>query len=252
MKVSIITATYNSAATIQDCMTSVLSQSYTNVEYLIMDGASTDATLARVEELKETYPDVCIKIYSEPDKGIYDALNKGISRATGDIIGFVHSDDLLASPKVVQQVVAMLTTQGCDGVYGDLKYVTQQDTDQVVRFWKSRPFHPKLLKTGWMPPHPTVFLKASVYEELGLFDTRYTIAADYDFLLRLFTTPHISMHYIPETITLMRLGGASNRSLKNIINKMTEDYKAITTHRVGGFGTLFLKTASKFSQFWKR
>lgn len=252
MKVSLITATYNSSLTIQDCVASILAQTYIDIEYLIIDGASIDNTLVRLGDLKQKYPDACIKVYSESDKGIYHALNKGIGRATGDVIGFVHSDDLLASPEVVKQAVDALINQGCDGVYGDLKYVKKDSVEEVVRFWESKQFHPNLLKKGWMPPHPTVFLKASVYKQIGLFDTCYTIAADYDFMLRLFTNPHIRMHYIPETLTLMRMGGTSNRSLSNLIKKMKEDYQVIRKHRVGGFWTLLLKTASKFSQFWRR
>jgi glycosyltransferase len=173
MKVSIITATYNSASSIKTAIDSVLSQTHHNLEYLIIDGASTDDTLALAAE----YNDPRIRILSEPDSGIYDALNKGIAAATGEVIGFVHSDDILASNTVIEELVAQLAA-GADGVYGDLLYVEKEDMSKVIRYWKSRPFYRKLLSRGWMPAHPTLFLKTEVYQKHGNFSLKYHIAAD--------------------------------------------------------------------------
>ncbi|MCA0132438.1 glycosyltransferase family 2 protein [Winogradskyella alexanderae] len=252
MKVSIITATYNSEKTIEKALRSVLNQTHDNIESIIVDGQSRDETEVIVKHLITQYPSRSIRWHSEQDDGIYDALNKGINMASGDVIGFVHSDDLLASPDILQNMVNIFETENCDGVYGDLKYVQFNDPERVVRFWKSQAFKSGLLKKGWMPPHPTVFLGRSVYERLGGFDTTFKIAADYDFLLRLFLTSSFSIHYIPKTITLMRLGGVSNRSLKSILNKSKEDYRALKKNKVGGLGALLLKNSSKLSQFWKR
>lgn len=251
MKISIITATYNSVATIVSCMESVLQQIYPNIEYVIIDGQSTDNTLEMAQHIKSKSPKANIVIQSEPDKGIYDALNKGIALATGDVIGFVHSDDMLANPNTIQNIVNTFNTQKLDGVYGDLQYVTQTNTDKVIRHWQSQQFNSSLLKKGWMPAHPTLFLKRDVYAKQGHFNLKYKIAADYDFILRVFKDQSYTFGYLPEVITKMRAGGASNRSLKNIIIKSKEDYKAVTANKVGGWYTIVFKNLSKVNQFFK-
>ncbi|MDO6760256.1 glycosyltransferase family 2 protein [Tamlana sp. 2_MG-2023] len=250
MKVSIITATYNSADVIEHCMQSVLNQDYPNIEYIIIDGQSKDHTLNIVVEYQKKYPN--IKVISEPDSGIYDALNKGIQKATGDVIGFVHSDDFLANSSVISNIVKAFKSQNCDGVYGDLEYVDQQNTNKVIRYWKSCDFDQKLLKKGWMPAHPTLFLKSDIYKKHGIFDLDFKIAADYDFILRVFKNPELRFVYIPEVITKMRVGGASNRSLKNIISKSKEDYKALHKNNIGSWNALIIKNVSKLSQFYKK
>lgn len=250
MKISIITATYNSVATIVSCMESVLQQTYPNIEYVIIDGQSTDNTLEMAQHIKSKSPQANIVIQSEADKGIYDALNKGIALATGDVIGFVHSDDMLANPNTIQNIVNTFNSQNVDGVYGDLQYVTQTNTDKVIRHWQSQNFKSSLLKKGWMPAHPTLFLKRDVYAQQGNFNLKYKIAADYDFILRIFKTPDYTFGYLPEVITKMRAGGASNRSLKNIIIKSKEDYKAVTSNKVGGWYTIVFKNLSKVNQFF--
>lgn len=250
MKISIITATYNSVATIVSCMESVLQQTYPNIEYVIIDGQSTDNTLEMAQHIKSKSPQANIVIQSEPDKGIYDALNKGIALATGDVIGFVHSDDMLANPNTIQNIVNTFNTQKLDGVYGDLQYVTQTNTDKVIRHWQSQQFKANLLKKGWMPAHPTLFLKRDVYAKQGHFNLKYKIAADYDFILRVFKDLSYTFGYLPEVITKMRAGGASNRSLKNIIIKSKEDYKAVTSNKVGGWYTIVFKNLSKVNQFF--
>ncbi|MFH6769540.1 glycosyltransferase family 2 protein [Gaetbulibacter aquiaggeris] len=249
MKLSIITATYNSQATIASCMASLVQQSYQAIEYVIVDGNSSDDTLEIVKQYQLNYPHVAFKITSEPDLGIYDALNKGIAQATGAVIGFVHSDDVLASNTILSEIAQAFQNKALDGVYGDLQYVAHSNTNQVIRYWKSRSFHPKLLKQGWMPAHPTLFLKRGVYEKYGNFDTSYKIAADYDFMLRILKEHTLKFLYLPQVITKMRVGGMSNRSVKNIIQKSKEDYRAVTSNKVGGLLSVLRKNTSKIKQF---
>ncbi|AUS05828.1 glycosyltransferase family 2 protein [Pseudotamlana carrageenivorans] len=250
MKITLITATYNSETSIKTCIESVISQDYPEVEHLIIDGASTDNTLLIVKDLQKKHNH--ITLISEPDQGIYDALNKGISKATGEVIGFVHSDDFLASEHVLSEIALQFKKEICDGVYGDLEYVDKQNTNKVIRYWKSCNFTPDMLKKGWMPAHPTLFLKKEIYKKHGIFDLNFKIAADYDFILRIFKDEHLKFSYLPMVLTKMRTGGASNRSLKNIITKSKEDYKALKKNKIGGWPTLFIKNVSKLSQFYKK
>nr|WP_321248255.1 glycosyltransferase family 2 protein [uncultured Psychroserpens sp.] len=251
MKVSIITATYNSAKTLEVCMASVLNQTYDDIEYIIVDGKSKDQTKSIIKETA-TKND-CINWVSEPDKGIYDALNKGIERATGDVVGFVHSDDYLANDTVIADIVEIFKTKDVEGVYGDLHYVSFENTDLVVRNWISQPFKAKLLNRGWMPAHPTLFLKRQVYLDKGLFNLNYKIAADYDFILRIFKIDAYNFHYLPKVITKMRVGGASNRSLKSIIQKTKEDFKASKTNGLNfPLKVILSKNLSKIPQWFKK
>lgn len=250
MKISIITATYNAAETLSQCMDSVLSQTHSSIEYIIIDGASTDGSLKLIET--KANQDHQIKWISEPDRGIYDALNKGLAMATGDIIGFLHADDILASSETLENIQSVFNTKNCDGVYGDLHYVNKYNTDKIIRNWTSQTFYPHLLQQGWMPPHPTLFLKNSVYKNNGDFDTSYKIASDYDFILRVFKQPHLNFQYLPNTIVKMRVGGASNRNLKNISKKMQEDLKALRHNQIGGLPTLIKKNLFKLPQFFKK
>ncbi|WP_159018155.1 glycosyltransferase family 2 protein [Algibacter sp. L3A6] len=252
MKVSIITATYNSEATIASCMRSVMEQKHASIEYVIIDGNSSDGTLDVVKQLQTEFPNIEVSILSEPDKGIYDALNKGVNRATGDVIGFVHSDDMLAQTTTIEHLVNTFKAEKTDGVYGDLQYVNKIDPTKVIRHWESCAFDKKLLKKGWMPAHPTLFLTREVYNRHVGFNLTYKIAADYDFILRVFKDDALRFAYLPEVITKMRAGGASNRSLKNIIIKSKEDYKAITSNNVGSFSTIIQKNVSKLNQFYKK
>jgi glycosyltransferase len=247
MKVSIITATYNSATTITACIDSVLNQSYADIEYIIMDGGSEDDTIKMITEAAQLNPNIILK--SEPDNGIYDALNKGIARATGNIIGFVHSDDFLADTDVISHIVETFGAENADGVYGDLHYVAFDNTNKIVRNWVSKPYKKKLLKKGWMPAHPTLFLKKEIYDTYGLFSMSYKIAADYDFILRVFQQKNLKFFYLKKTIIKMRVGGVSNKSFKNIIQKTKEDFKAIKDNNIGGFGTILLKNITKLKQF---
>ena len=248
MKFSIITATYNSAKTLQVCMESVLNQTYKDIEYIIVDGHSTDRTIELIESYKTK--DANIIVSSEKDQGIYDALNKGIAKASGEIIGFVHSDDFLASNDIIEKIAQIFKGEDADGVYGNLHYVRFDNVDSVVRNWNSQNFDSKLLNRGWMPAHPTLFLKKKVYETNGSFNLDYRIAADYDFILRVFKTKNYKFYFLPEIITKMRVGGASNRSLKNLFLKTKEDLKAAKSNKIKlPYVAIGLKNLSKIPQW---
>jgi glycosyltransferase involved in cell wall biosynthesis len=246
MKISVITATYNCAATIEDCLRSVASQSHGDREHIIIDGASTDGT---ADILRRTSD---VRFVSEPDRGIYDALNKGIAAASGEIIGFLHADDLYADDKVLEAIAGAFEDPAVDAVYGDLVYVQKADTRRVVRYWRSSPFRPSRLAQGWMLPHPTLYLRRSVYERFGGFDLSYRIAADYDFMLRVLGQIEGKIVYLPRVLVRMRVGGESNRSLRNIMRKSAEDLRALRSNGVGGLLTLMLKNGSKLGQFIRR
>jgi len=245
MKVSIITATYNSAETIRDTLQSLNAQSYKDIEYIIIDGASKDNT---IDVIKNECTRVA-KIISEPDDGIYDALNKGILASTGEIVGFLHSDDLFAYPDVITDIVKQFEISGCDALYGDLQYVSKDNTDNVIRLWKSGTYNIAKMKNGWMPPHPTFYMKRELYEQFGSFDLSFKIAGDYDSLLRYLWKNNISMSYIPKVLLKMRVGGASNRSLKNIFQKTKEDISALKNNGVPVFRAVLWKNLSKIPQF---
>ncbi len=245
MTFSIITATFNSQAHIKACLESVIIQSYTDFEVLIVDGGSTDNTLTLIEGFK----DPRIKVVSEKDDGLYDALNKGISRATGCIVGFLHSDDFFPDGKVLEDIVGVFENNKIAGVYGDLKYVNAEDSAKVVRNWVSKPFKRSNLKYGWMPPHPTLFLRKSVYSDLRGFNTEYRIAADYDFILKLCCSNKYELFYYNRVITHMRVGGMSNNNLKSVIQKSSEDLRIINNYPLLGILTLFFKNIRKLSQF---
>ena len=248
MKISVITATWNCVGTLGDCLDSVASQQWRDREHLVIDGASTDGTVALLDSRREQLA----VVLSEPDRGIYDALNKGIARATGDVVGFLHADDVLADERVLSRVAACFEDRDVDAVYGDLVYVGQNDPDRVIRDWVSRPFAPYLLRQGWMPPHPTLYIRREVYARLGGFNLQYRIAADYDFMLRLFSQPDINSQHIPSVLVKMRVGGASNRSLANILKKSHEDWQVLRANQVGGLGALLWKNLSKLGQFRPR
>ena len=247
-KVSIITSVYNNKETIAEAIESVLSQTYDNIEYIVVDGASKDGTVDIIQQ----YADKITTFVSEADKGIYDGLNKGVALATGDVIGFLHSDDLFENEFVVEKIAEAFMISGVDSIYGDLTYVSKDDTFNVVRFWKSGVFTLAKLKRGWMPPHPTFYVRREVYEKFGSFDTSFKIAADYDSILRFLGRESITTHYIPEVLVKMRVGGASNKSLKNLLQKSREDVRAMKKNGVGHLGTLFAKNASKLPQFFKK
>lgn len=250
MLISIITATYNSEQFIQEALNSYGAQDHQEKELMVIDGASNDATISIV---KEQLSDRDI-LLSEPDHGIYDALNKGIRLAKGEIIGILHSDDLFASSQVLSKVMQQFKDDPTiQAVYGDLQYVDRMDTTKVIRHWKSGTFSKKEMERGWMPPHPTLFIRKECFNELGAYDLNYHSAADYDLILRMLYKAAIKTAYIPEVLVKMRVGGLSNHSLQNRWRANKEDRKAM---RLNGIPfpliTGILKPLRKLNQFWTK
>jgi glycosyltransferase involved in cell wall biosynthesis len=248
LTISVITAVFNRASTIGQALASVQAQTWHKVEHIVIDGGSIDGTL----ELLEVQRHRLAVLVSERDKGIYDALNKGLGRATGDVLGLMHSDDFYADDRVLERVACAFADPAVDGVYGDLDYVAKEDPSRIIRRWRSGAYEPARLARGWMPPHPTVYLRRSVIEQWGGFDTDFRIAADYDAMLRYLARGKIRLAYIPEVLVKMRVGGESNRSLIRILRKSREDYAALRRNGVGGIGALVWKNLSKLPQFLGR
>ena len=243
--VSIVTIVYNNSTYVEDAIQSVLSQSYPFIEYIVIDGGSTDGTVEIIKKYRER-----ISIFlSEKDKGVYDALNKGVRIASGNVIGFLHSDDVFADKNVVKKIAESLSNSNVDGVYSDLDYVQKNNINSIVRHWKSSTFSLNKLNSGWMPPHPTLYLHRSLYEQIGLFDLRYPITADYDFILRLFSAPNINFKYIPEVFVKMRVGGQSNNSIPNIIRKFRQNRDILNSHGFNGNITTILKFMRQLESF---
>jgi glycosyltransferase len=192
------------------------------------------------------------KWISEPDSGIYDAMNKGIGMASGEVIGFLHADDVFAGAEVVENIHNRYQESRFHLLYGDLEYVSFENPEKVVRYWRSGSFRRQRLHRGWMPPHPTVYVSREFFEKIGDFNIEYRISADYEWLLRALSFPTVKVEYLPEVLVRMRLGGASNKSLRNVLTKSGEDLRAIRNHQIGGMRTLFMKNASKISQFVRR
>lgn len=250
MKISIITITYNSAATVEDTIKSVVSQDYPELEYLIIDGKSKDKTL----EIVDKYKDRISKVVSEKDKGLYDALNKGISHATGDVIGMLHSDDLYSASNVISKVAAVFKKDpSVEGVYADLVFVNRNDTNKVMRVWKSGLYEEDAFKKGWMPPHPTFFVRKEVYEKFGGFNTELKLSADYELMLRLIHKNKIKIAYLPEVIVKMRMGGISNVSFFVKLKANLEDKLAWRLNGIKpGMMTTFMKPLRKIKQYFTK
>lgn len=246
LTLSVVTAVWNREATIAEAIESVAAQDYGHVEHVIQDGASRDGTL----EVIRTTAGPNVSLESVRDGGIYDGINKGIARTTGDVVGLMHSDDLFAANDILSRVAEAFQDPGIDGVYGDLDYVAAEDTSRVIRKWRSGPYSPDRLRRGWMPPHPTLYLRRAVFDRWGLYDTSFRIAADYDAMLRYLVKGGIRLAYVPRVFVKMRVGGESNRSLAKIVQKSREDYRAIRGNGVGGLGTLAAKNFSKIGQFF--
>lgn len=249
MKVSIITASYNSDNSIYSCIESVKNQTYKNIEHIFIDGMSNDKTLEIIRNNIDKSKDFLI---SEKDKGIYDALNKGIDYASGEIIGFLHSDDLFYDNNVIQNIVNEFNFNGVDGVYGDLEYVSKDNINKVVRKWRSSPFKKKYLKYGWMPPHPTLYIKKNIYKRINGFNTSFNISADYFLIIQLFSDNNFQSLYLPSTFIKMRLGGKSNKNIKNLILKSYEDLKIVQHFKISSFfglDTVIFKVLSKLKQY---
>jgi len=246
MKVSIITTTLNSSKTIQRTIDSVVGQDYVDIEHIIIDGGSVDGTY----DIIKANASRIAKYMSEKDDGIYYALNKGIKLATGDVIGFLNSDDVFTNKFVISRIVNCFNIKKTDVVYGNLVYQSDiENSKRIIRYWKSNVFNPDYLYYGWMPPHPTLYCRKSVYENYGLYKESFRISADYEFILRVFKEPGLSKSFLPIIMVNMELGGVSNKSLKNIIQKMVEDYKAIRINNIGGILTVIFKNIRKVNQF---
>jgi glycosyltransferase involved in cell wall biosynthesis len=249
VKITIITACFNNADTIRDTINSVLSQSYPDIEYVIVDGNSTDRTLQVVKEFGGRIS----RIISEKDDGIYFALNKGLKAATGEVIAFLHADDLFANEHVISKVMKALEDEQADSVYGDLVYVDRNDPGKVTRTWISGNYSRDLFLKGWMPPHPAFFLRKKYYDQFGGFNTSFTSAADYELMLRMLYKHKLSAVYIPEVLTKMRVGGKSNVSIGNRIHANKEDRRAWKVNGLKpGMFTLTRKPLSKVFQFLKK
>jgi glycosyltransferase len=242
--VSIVTVCYNSAAHIEDALRSVDEQSWPYIEHLIFDGASTDRTM----QIIQAHSRQGRQVLSEPDRGIYDAMNKGLALARGDYVGFLNADDMLADGDAITRLAATVRRTQCDALYSDLVYVGAQDTARVIRHWRSGRFTRGALARGWMPPHPTFYVRREVLQRVGRFDASMRIAADYEFMLRVLIQPGIAVAKVPGLLVRMRTGGASNRSLSAIWRKSREDLCAMRRHDVGGLATLLCKNFRKLPQ----
>ena len=249
MKISIITGCYNSAATIEDTLRSVAEQSHRDVEHIIIDGGSTDGTLAVLEKHRSGI--ACL--ISEPDNSIYDAMNKGIFQATGEVIGILNADDFYADTKVLAEVATAFSNSAVDACYGDLVYVCKDDPERVVRYWRAGKMDLKRLYQGWMPPHPTFFIRKQCYTEYGAYRTDLGSSADYELMLRYLLKKRITLAYLPRVLVRMRIGGISNASLKKRLYAHLMDWRA---WRINGLHpypwTLPMKPLRKLHQWFAR
>ena len=246
--ISVVTVTWNCVDNIKDCLDSVAQQTWPHREHVVIDGASQDGTLAILQSRRQQLS----VLLSEPDDGIYDALNKGIACCSGDVIGFLHADDIYAHSNVLEEIAKVFLDPNISAVYGDLDYVKKDDFKKVVRHWKSSAFDPKKLNWGWMPPHPTLYVRKEWYDFIEGFDANFRISADYFSILKLFSQPEFRPKYLPGVMVKMRLGGQSNQSLKNILLKSYEDYAALRNSKfssLGAFRVLVCKNLCKLVQF---
>ena len=246
MKVSIITVTYNSEKFLVDCIQSVRKQTYGNIEHIIVDGKSTDGTLKIIQKYSK-----CISSWiSETDRGLYDAINKGIKMATGDIIGVLNSDDMLASADVIMDIVACFDESNVDSIYGDLVYVDAVNPQKVLRYWKGLPFKRSRFTYGWMPAHPTFYIKRTLIEQFGGYENHYYSAADYEFMARYLYRHKVNAVHIPKIIVKMRMGGVSNSNLFRRLRANRRDYLAMKTNKIPfAFIVSILKPLLKIPQY---
>jgi glycosyltransferase involved in cell wall biosynthesis len=248
MKISIITAVYNRESSIEKAIRSLQYQTFNNYEHIIIDGNSADGTLSIINRLKS----VQTIVLSEKDSGIYDALNKGLTMATGDIVGFLHSDDIFADCNVLQDINEAFKNEKIDCVYGDLEYVSQVNQNKVIRYWSAGNLPAFKFNFGWIPPHPTLFLRRKLIIKLGGFDQQYQISADYDAMTRYIHLGNATTYYLNRVLVKMSMGGESNKSFERLWRKSREDFSIIRRHRLGfiwGLDTLVFKNIRKLSQF---
>ena len=239
MKVSIITACYNSVRTIADSLNSVASQTYPDIEHIVVDGGSTDGTLDVLKAQGERVE----KIVHGPDRGIYDALNKGIAASSGSVVGFLHSDDVYAGPHVIQEVMGKMRAEALEALYGDVAFVRGDNFEHVVRVYSSRRFRPSRIGWGWMPAHPALFVTSRLFQLYGPFKIDYSIAGDFEFVARVFSKPSFRYAYVPKVLVKMRMGGSSTKGLKSTLVLNREVLRAC---RENGIPSNYLKILTKY------
>lgn len=246
-KITIITACLNNVSTVEDTVKSVLAQDYPEREYIVIDGGSTDGTM----DVLNKYRSGISTLLSEKDNGIYFALNKGLDKAKGDVVGFLHADDFYSNNMVLSKVANAFDTYQTDCVYGDLQYVQKENSGKVVRNWIAGEYRPGLFLKGWMPPHPSFFIRRKCYEKYGKFNTSLSISADYEMMLRMIEKEHLTVHYLPEVLVRMRVGGKSNKNFASRIKANKEDRKAWKiNHLKPDWFTLIRKPLGKIGQFF--
>ena len=248
MKISIITATYNSGKTVTDTLESVLHQSYNDFEYLIIDGASKDDTMTIVKEYEPRF-EGRLRYISEPDKGLYDAMNKGLKMATGDVVGILNSDDFYTSDDALQVIADAFSSNDIDATYGDIHFVNDSDLTKMVRYYSSSVFRRSLMRYGMMPAHPSFYCKRDVYERYGSFDTSYRVAADFENLLRLIFVNRIKTQYIPKDFVTMRTGGMSTAGLGSRTQIMHDHLRAMKQN--GVYSNVFLLSLRYFYKIYE-
>ena len=249
MKVSIITVTYNSEKYLEDCILSVINQQYKDIEFIIIDGKSNDRTV----DIVKKYEKHISKWVSETDRGMYDAINKGMQMASGDVIGILNSDDMLEDDTVVEAIVDAFEKQKVDSIYGDLEYVDPDNIKKIYRIWKGKPYKRSLFQLGWMPAHPTFYFKRELFLKYGGYETHFFSAADYEFMCRYLFHNHISSYYIPKLLVKMRRGGQSNSNMKIRLRANRRDYLAMKKNGVRyPFLVSILKPLSKLHQYYNK
>ena len=249
MKVSIITAVFNNAAMIEHCINSIRKQTYADIEHILVDGGSTDGTIQIINKYKNSKT----RVTSEPDNGLYDAMNKGIMRSTGDIIGVLNSDDFYPDDSVIEKVVRTMSEQHVESCYGDAIYVERDNVDKIVRYWKSSKYSRKKFNLGWMPQHGTFYVRKNIYTKYGLFRTDFPVAADYELMLRFLYKHKIRTTYVPEILLKIRVGGVSQPGIVNTSKLAIENYRAC---KINGLKlpllVCFLKRLLKIPQYIMR
>lgn len=246
LKVSVITVVFDKKSFIADAINSVLHQTYPYIEYIVVDGGSRDGSL----EIINSFGNRIHQVISEPDEGIYDAMNKGITLATGDVVGFLNADDFYTDKNVVKEMVEAFDDQ-TDAIYADIDYVALDNKEKIIRKWRSGVFDKSRLYNGWMPPHPTFFARKTIYEQFGGYNTSLKSSADYELMLRMILVHHISLTYIPRVLVKMRVGGQSNRSFGNRVKAHLEDRKVWKMLGLRPkWYTLWLKPLQKIKQYF--
>lgn len=243
--ISLVTVCYNAEATIERCITSAINQNFKNLEYIIVDGGSTDNTINIVKKFKDR-----ISIFiSEPDSGIYDAMNKGIGKATGQVIGMLNADDYFANNEILSEIALTFNEQDADIIYGDLDFVTPDG--KIVRKWRSGNYFSGIFNWGWMPPHPTFYCKKHLFSKLGVYSLNFGTAADYELMARFMHLNKPKVSYIKKVLVKMQVGGVSNKSFRNYLKAIAFNYKAMMINKIiAPFVTIALKPMRKIVQYF--